>query len=88
MANLATVVSAAAANPLAKAAAFGYGVRKAAAARRPPRRRREVRASLKQRRKAAARGPLTSFEPGRNTAMKRLFWLGVGLAVGAWWCAR
>ena len=34
VANLATVVSAAAANPLVKVAAFGYGVRRAAAARR------------------------------------------------------
>jgi uncharacterized protein YoxC len=53
VANLATVVSAAAANPLIKVASFGYGLRKAAAARRHAEDEREVRASLKQRRKAA-----------------------------------
>jgi hypothetical protein len=49
------VVSAAAANPLVKLAAFGYGVRKAAAARRHAEQEREVRAELKQRRKQARR---------------------------------
>ncbi|MEV4639004.1 DUF948 domain-containing protein [Actinoplanes sp. NPDC049548] len=53
VANLATVVSAAAANPLVKVASFGYGLRKAAAARRHAEEERDVRASLKQRRKAA-----------------------------------
>lgn len=53
VANLATVVSAAAANPLVKVAAFGYGVRKATAARRHADEEREVRAVLKQQRKAA-----------------------------------
>jgi uncharacterized protein YoxC len=53
IANLITVVSAAAANPLVKVASFGYGLRKAAAARRHAEDEREVRASLKQRRKAA-----------------------------------
>jgi uncharacterized protein YoxC len=53
VANLATVVSAAAANPLVKVAAFSYGVRKAAAARRHADEDREVRAALKQRRRAA-----------------------------------
>jgi uncharacterized protein YoxC len=53
VANLATVVSAAAANPLIKVASFGYGVRKAAAARRRAEDEREVRATLKQRRRAA-----------------------------------
>ncbi|MEV4706961.1 DUF948 domain-containing protein [Actinoplanes sp. NPDC049316] len=53
VANLVTVVSAAAANPLVKVASFGYGVRKAAAARRHAEEEREVRASLKQRRRAA-----------------------------------
>lgn len=53
VANLATVVSAAAANPLIKVASFGYGLRKAAAARRHAEDEREVRATLKQRRKAA-----------------------------------
>jgi len=55
VANLSTVVSAAAANPLVKLAAFGYGVRKAAAARRHAEQEREVRAELKQRRKQARR---------------------------------
>jgi len=53
VANLATVVSAAAANPLVKVAAFSYGVRKAAAARRRADDDREVRATLKERRRAA-----------------------------------
>jgi uncharacterized protein YoxC len=53
IANLVTVVSAAAANPLVKVASFGYGLRKAAAARRHAEDEREVRADLKQRRKAA-----------------------------------
>ena len=55
VANLTTVVTAAAANPLVKVAAFGYGVRKAAAARRHAEEEREVRATLKQRRRKAAR---------------------------------
>ncbi|MEV4621983.1 DUF948 domain-containing protein [Asanoa sp. NPDC049573] len=55
VANLATVVSAAAANPLVKVAAFGYGVRRAAAARRHADDEREVRATLKQQRRAAKR---------------------------------
>jgi uncharacterized protein YoxC len=52
IANLVTVVSAAAANPLVKVASFGYGLRKAAAARRHAEQEREVRTTLKQRRKA------------------------------------
>ena len=52
IANLTTVVSAAAANPLVKVASFGYGLRKAASARRHAEEDREVRAALKQRRKA------------------------------------
>lgn len=55
VANLATVVSAAAANPLVKVAAFGYGVRRAASARRSAEAERDVRAELKQRRRAARR---------------------------------
>jgi uncharacterized protein YoxC len=55
IANLATVVSAAAANPLVKVAAFGYGVRKAAAARRHAEEEREVRAALKEQRRAGRR---------------------------------
>jgi uncharacterized protein YoxC len=53
VANLATIVSAAAANPLIKVASFGYGLRKAAAARRHAEDEREVRDTLKRRRKAA-----------------------------------
>ena len=53
VANLVTVVSAAAANPLIKVASFGYGLRKAANARRHAEEERDVRATLKQRRKAA-----------------------------------
>ncbi|MDI6103612.1 DUF948 domain-containing protein [Actinoplanes sp. NEAU-A12] len=53
VANLVTVVSAAAANPLVKVASFGYGLRKAANARRSAEDEREVRAAIKQRRKAA-----------------------------------
>ncbi|MEO3745858.1 DUF948 domain-containing protein [Plantactinospora sp. B5E13] len=56
VANLATVISAAAANPLVKVAAFGYGVRRAAAARRNAETEREVRATLKQQRRASRRG--------------------------------
>ena len=52
VANLATIVSAAAANPLIKVASFGYGLRKAAAARRRAEDEREVRETLKRRRKA------------------------------------
>lgn len=55
VANLATVVSAAAANPLVKVAAFGYGVRRAASARRNAEQERDVRTELKQRRRAARR---------------------------------
>jgi uncharacterized protein YoxC len=53
VANLATVVSAAAANPLVKVASFGYGLRKAASARRHAETEREVKATIKQRRRAA-----------------------------------
>jgi uncharacterized protein YoxC len=59
IANLTTVVTAAAANPLVKAAAFGYGVRKAAARRREAEEEAEVRAQLRtqrrQRRRAESR---------------------------------
>jgi uncharacterized protein YoxC len=55
VANLSTGVSAAAANPLVKVAAFGYGVRKAAANRRRLADEAELRAELKARRKAARR---------------------------------
>ena len=52
VANLVTVVSAAAANPLVKVASFGYGLRKAASARRSAEDEREVRAAIKQRRRS------------------------------------
>jgi uncharacterized protein YoxC len=53
VANLAGVVTAAAANPLVKVASFGYGLRKAASARRSAEDEREVRSTIKSRRKAA-----------------------------------
>src|SRR5437588_3782699 len=56
VANLSTVVSAAAANPLVKVAAFSYGVRKAAAKRRRAEEEAEVRATIKEHRRAARRG--------------------------------
>ncbi len=55
VANLATIVTAAASNPLVKVAAFGYGVRKAAAARRQADEEKQVRTELKARRKSARR---------------------------------
>ncbi len=55
VANLATVVSAAAANPLVKVASFGYGIRRAAAARRHAETEKEVRTAIKQRRRSARR---------------------------------
>jgi uncharacterized protein YoxC len=55
VANLSTVVSAAASSPIVKVAAFGYGVRKAATNRRRAAEEAELRQELKQRRKAARR---------------------------------
>ncbi len=52
VANLSTVVGAAAANPLVKVAAFTYGVRSAAAKRRHADEESEIRAEMKQRRRA------------------------------------
>jgi len=52
VANLSTVVAAAAANPLIRVASFGYGLRKAVSNRRRADEDREVRDTLKQRRKA------------------------------------
>jgi uncharacterized protein YoxC len=49
--NLATVITSAAANPLVKAAAFGYGVRKAARLRRQSDEEHEMRAAMKEQRK-------------------------------------
>jgi uncharacterized protein YoxC len=56
VANLATIVTAAASNPLVKVAAFSYGVRKATVARRHADEEKQVRAELKARRRAARRG--------------------------------
>lgn len=55
VANLSTVVSAAAANPLVKVAAFGYGLRNATAKRRKAAEESEVREELKQRRRSSRR---------------------------------
>jgi uncharacterized protein YoxC len=55
VANLSTVVSAAAANPLVKVAAFSYGVRKATAARRRADEEKQVRGMLREQRRAARR---------------------------------
>lgn len=55
VANLSTVVGAAVASPLVKVAAFTYGVRNAAAKRRHADEESEVRAELKQRRRAGRR---------------------------------
>jgi uncharacterized protein YoxC len=56
VANLSTIVTAAAANPLVKVAAFTYGVRNAAARRRHADEEAEVRAELKQRRRSPRPG--------------------------------
>jgi uncharacterized protein YoxC len=55
VANLSTVVSEAAASPLAKVAAFGFGLRRAAARRRAQEEEDELRARLKEERRARAR---------------------------------
>jgi uncharacterized protein YoxC len=51
VANLAGVVTSVASNPLVKAAAFGYGVRKAAARRSHQEEQREVRALVRDERR-------------------------------------
>ena len=59
VANLSTIVTAAASNPLVKLAAFGYGLRKTVAQRRGADEDREVRDAIKLRRreeKAVRRG--------------------------------
>ena len=56
VANLSTVVTSATANPLVKAAAFTYGLRRAAAKRRAADDEAEVRATIKAERKARRRG--------------------------------
>src|ERR1043165_4537719 len=53
VANLSTVVAAAAANPLVKVASFGYGLRQTIPARRRADDEHEIRQTMKQRRKAA-----------------------------------
>src|SRR3954454_8222268 len=53
VANLSTVITAAAANPMIKVASFGYGLRRPAQPRRRADEDREVRTAIKQRRKAA-----------------------------------
>jgi uncharacterized protein YoxC len=55
VANLATVVTSAAANPLVKVASFGYGLRRAARQRRKVDEEQEVRAEIKERRRALRR---------------------------------
>ena len=55
IANLATVVTSVAANPLVKVAAAGYGVRRAAARRGRAEEEREVRAQVRERRKGRRR---------------------------------
>lgn len=56
VANLAGVVTSVAANPLVKAAAFGYGVRKAAARRSQQEEDQEVRALVREQRRGQHRG--------------------------------
>jgi uncharacterized protein YoxC len=56
VANLTTVVTSAAASPLAKAAAFGFGVRRAAARRRAAQEEADLRARLNEERKGRRRG--------------------------------
>lgn len=55
VANLTTVVTSVAANPLIKAAAVGYGVRRAATRRAQVEDEREVRALMRERRKGKRR---------------------------------
>ena len=54
--NLATVVTAAAANPLAKAAAFAYGMRRASSRRKAAAEEADLRTRLKEERKERKRG--------------------------------
>ncbi len=56
LANLSTVVTSAASSPLVRAASLTYGVRKALANRRKADEEAEVRARLKEQRRAARRG--------------------------------
>jgi uncharacterized protein YoxC len=54
--NLATVITSAAANPLTKVAAFGFGLRRASNRRRAEQEEAELRERLKQERKQRRRG--------------------------------
>ena len=56
VANLATVVTAATANPLAKVAAFGFGLRRASARRKAAEEESELRDRLKSERKHRRKG--------------------------------
>jgi uncharacterized protein YoxC len=56
VANLATMVTSAATSPLAKTAAFAYGVRRASARRRAAQEEAELRAKLKAERRGRKRG--------------------------------
>jgi uncharacterized protein YoxC len=53
VANLSTVVTSAAANPLVKVAAFGYGVRRAASLRRKADDEQQIRMTLKEQQSVA-----------------------------------
>ena len=71
------VVTAAAANPLVKVAAFGYRRAQGRSQETAPRdEESQVRAEIKRRRKAAGI-PVEGVE-----SCKRMLWLGIGLAVG------
>ena len=65
VANLATVVTSAAANPLVKVAAFSYGVRKATTQRRKADEESQVRATLKEQRAAEKSGKRGLFGKSR-----------------------
>src|SRR5262249_20243503 len=56
VANLATVVTGAAANPVVKAAAFGYGLRRAAQRRRAAQEEAELRTAMRSQRRTAKAG--------------------------------
>ena len=56
VANLTTIVTSAASSPLAKAAAFGFGLRRAAARRRAAEEEAEVRERLRQERRGRRSG--------------------------------
>ena len=84
VANLSTVIASVAANPLIKVAALGYGMRRAVARRARLEEEREVRQTLRERMGPPAAAWLINTEPGeKDRIMRRLLWLGIGLAVGA-----